>query len=133
MARSLREIVRQRANSQCEYCRLPDFATPAFHIDHIIAKQHKGQAGPENRAWTCHRCNLHKGPNLTGIDPLTGKMARLFHPRLQSWNRHFAWQGALLVGRTSGGRATIDVLDMNDPQRVELRLILLAEGIWPVD
>ena len=26
----------------------------------------------DNLALACHRCNLHKGPNLSGIDPLTG-------------------------------------------------------------
>jgi hypothetical protein len=28
-----------------------------------------------------HRCNLHKGPNPTGIDSSTAEVAPLFHPR----------------------------------------------------
>jgi hypothetical protein len=60
-------------------------------------------------------------------------MVRLFDPRRQTWKRHFEWRGALLVGRTQIGRATIAVLDINDPQRVELRQILMAEGNWPDD
>jgi 5-methylcytosine-specific restriction endonuclease McrA len=28
----------------------------------------------DNLALACHRCNLRKGPNLTGIDPMSGEM-----------------------------------------------------------
>jgi hypothetical protein len=31
-----------------------------------------------NLAPACHRCNLHKGPNLTGIDPETGASPGFF-------------------------------------------------------
>jgi hypothetical protein len=101
-----------------------------FHLEHIIAIQHGGSDGAENRAWSCHRCNQHKGPNLSGRDPLTEKIVRLFDPRRQLWTRHFEWFGAILVGRTQTGRATIAVLNMNDPQRVELRKILMDAGEW---
>jgi hypothetical protein len=37
------------------------------------------------------------------------------------------------VGRTHIGRATIAVLNINDPQRVQLRQILRNEGDWPED
>jgi hypothetical protein len=133
MKPALRQFVRERAGRRCEYCHLPDFAAPlsAFHVEHILAKQHGGSDQPANRCWSCHRCNLHKGPNLSGRDTLTGKVVRLFNPRRQSWNRHFEWRGALLVGRTQTGRATIAVLDINDPQRVKLRKILIEHGDWP--
>ena len=123
MKRSLRQFVRERAGRRCEYCHLPDAAAPAasFHIEHIVAKQHGGGDAPDNRCWSCHRCNLKKGPNLTGRDPATGKVVRLFNPRRQRWTRHFEWSGATLVGRTACGRATIAVLDINHPQRVQLR------------
>ena len=52
-------------------------------------------------------------------------MVRLFDPRRQSWNRHFEWFGAVLIGRTQIGRATVAVLDINDPQRVGLRREIL--------
>jgi hypothetical protein len=38
-----------------------------------------------------------------------------------------------LVGRTPVGRATIAVLDINNPRRVELRQLLMDEGEWPTD
>jgi hypothetical protein len=123
MKRSLRQFVRERASRRCEYCHLPDTAASAagFHVEHIMAKQHGGVDALHNRCWSCHRCNFRKGPNLSGRDPITGKVVRLFNPRRQRWERHFEWLGAVLVGRTATGRATIAVLDINHPQRVELR------------
>lgn len=133
MPQSLRQLVRERAGCRCEYCHLPDFAAPAsaFHTEHVIAKQHGGTDAPDNRCWSCHRCNLHKGPNLSGRDPLTGHVVRLFDPRRQSWARHFEWFGAVLAGRTQTGRATVAVLNINDPKRVELRQMLMADADWP--
>ena len=135
MKRATRELVRERAGYRCEYCHLPESAATAatFHIEHIIAKQHGGSDELDNMCWSCHRCNLHKGPNLSGVDQQTENVVRLFHPRNQSWKRHFQWTGPTLVGRTKTGRATVAVLDMNDPDRVELRRILMEEGEWPED
>jgi hypothetical protein len=99
----------------------------------VIPKQHGGIDAPPNRAWSCHRCNLHKGPNLTGRDPQLDKIVRLFHPRRQSWKRYFRWYGAVLIGRTQTGRATIAVLNINDPNRVNLRQALMDEGEWLED
>jgi hypothetical protein len=104
-----------------------------FHVEHVIAKQHGGSDDAANRCWSCNRCNLHKGPNLSGRDPLTDDVALLFNPRRQMWRRHFKWLGPILLGRTSIGRATIAVLDINDPQRVKLRQILLDEDEWAED
>jgi hypothetical protein len=125
-------MVRLRAGQRCEYCHLADTvaASATFHLEHIVAKQHGGSDDPDNRCWSCHRCNLFKGPNLSGRDPLTGKIVRLFDPRRQLWKRHFEWHRALLVGRTQIGRATITVLNINDPQRVELRQMLMSQGDW---
>jgi hypothetical protein len=70
----LRELVRRRADHACEYCGLrQEHSELKHHVEHIIAKQHGGADHPENLALACHRCNLRKGPNLTGIDPETGR------------------------------------------------------------
>jgi hypothetical protein len=55
-----------------------------FHLEHIIAKQHGGETKADNLAWACHRCNRHKGPNLSGIDPETQEIVQLFNPRCTS-------------------------------------------------
>jgi len=65
---------------------------------------------------------LHKGPNLTGIDPLTDAITGLFYPRRDRWEEHFEWSDFHIVGKTGVGRATAAVLDMNGDDRLDLRL-----------
>lgn len=97
-----------------------------FHVDHIVPRKHGGGDGDDNLALACFHCNLHKGPNLTGIDPDTSAVVLLFHPRHQVWDDHFFVQEAMIMGRTPAGRATVRVLDMNAPTRLELRLELMG-------
>jgi hypothetical protein len=132
MEDSLQMFVRQRARYRCEYCQMPSSIDPlAFQIDHIIAQKHRGETVPANLALSCFRRNVHKGPNIAGIDPATGHIVPLFHPRNDRWEEHFRWDGSLLVGLTSTGRATIEVLEINHALRVEFREILMAEGAFP--
>ena len=121
-----RDAIRRRAGGRCEYCRLPETSLPAalFHIEHVIARQHGGDNRPSNLALACHRCNLHKGPNLAGIDADTGELAPLFNPRSDRWEEHFELRGSVIVGLTPTGRTTVRVLDMNAPERVRLRASL---------
>ena len=44
MEPGLKELVRRRAGNACEYCRIPQDATPliSFHIEHIVSRQHGG-------------------------------------------------------------------------------------------
>jgi hypothetical protein len=92
-----------------------------LHIEHIIPRKHGGSDELGNLALACVDCNLHKGPNLTGIDPQTNEITELFHPRRQQWNDHFAWNGIFIVGLTAVGRTTIRVLEMNSDDQLELR------------
>jgi len=124
--------VRQRAGDACEYCRMPQGARRLrFPIDHIIARQHRGKTSFDNLALSCGRCNRHKGPNLYGIDPVSDRTARLYHPRNDSWDAHFQWEGAFIVGVTEIGRATIEVLQMNHPEDVAVRIELIEIGAFP--
>lgn len=127
MDSTTRARVRERAGDRCEYCRLKQaHSSVRHHIEHIVARQHGGSDTDDNLALACHRCNLKKGPNLTGIDPATGEVASLFHPRRDVWQAHFFFNGVRIEGRTSIGRATIHVLGMNEARRQELRSELLA-------
>ncbi len=123
MDRATRQLVRDRAGQRCEYCGLPQEALPLalFHVEHVAAKQHGGTDDADNLALSCHHCNLHKGPNLTGIDPETRAIVRLFHPRVDVWDEHFQLNGLVIVGLSPTGRATVRTLAMNDPQAVEAR------------
>lgn len=129
----LRNFVRERAGRRCEYCRLheEDADFLAFHVEHIIAKQHGGTDDPDSLCYACSECNWAKGPNLSGL--LGGKLYPLFNPRKQKWKRHFYWDHTSLVGKTKIGIVTIQVLNINDPSRAMLRENLLFEGRFPAE
>jgi len=134
MDTALEDQVRRRAGGRCEYCHLPEQLSGLGHVlDHIIARQHRGQTTPENLALACGRCNASKGPNLAGIDPQTGQLTRLFHPRTDIWHEHFRWGAGTLVGLTPVGRTTIEVLAINHSYRVAAREVLIATGRWIPD
>ncbi|HTS27552.1 MAG TPA: HNH endonuclease signature motif containing protein [Bryobacteraceae bacterium] len=132
MDAATRDLVRRRADGRCEYCRLrQEHSELTHHVEHIIAKQHGGSDDVENLALSCHRCNLHKGPNLSGIDPQTGQIAQLFHPRRDRWSDHFAFEDACINGLTAVGRTTVHVLNLNDARRVELRAQVMSRSALP--
>lgn len=129
MKRFIRALARRRAHERCEYCRVPQSAIEAvFHVEHVIAQQHGADDDPSNLALSCDRCNLIKGPNLSGIDPDTGDIVRLFHPRQDEWFDHFRLVGELIFGKTPTGRATVALLRLNDPARIKLRSVLIRAG-----
>lgn len=134
MADSLSEEVKRRAGDLCEYCRVPQIFDPLpFQIDHVIARQHDGPTSLENLALACLSCNNHKGPNIAGIDRQAGtqEVVRLFHPRNDTWNEHFEWNGPILQGTTAIGRVTVSVLGINLPHRIAFRRSLIDEGVFP--
>ena len=95
MALDLEELVWSRAGSACEYCRMPQALDDLpFEIDHVVATFHGGKRIASNLALSCFPCNRFKGTNLSGIDPRTRRLTKLFHPRRHMWLRHFEWDGA---------------------------------------
>jgi hypothetical protein len=125
MESATRILVRNRARNCCEYCLLPqDGCSLTHHIEHVVPRQHGGTDEPGNLALACHRCNFRKGPNLTGIDPITGEIVPLFDPRRDRWLDHFRFRGPVIEGVTAVGRTTIKVLSMNDTRRIERRELL---------
>ncbi|SRR5260370_34513046 len=127
----LRADVQERARGRCEYCGLhEDDSWEPHQPDHIIARKHRGATVAENLARTCPACNSRKGPNLTGIDPKTEKVTRLFNPRRHLWSRHFRWHGAVLLGRTAVRRTTVEVPAINDAARLALRQELMDQGLF---
>lgn len=121
---NLRQAVRDLAGNACEYCGLPEHLSPlaALQIEHVIPIKHGGTSILNNLALACIACNLHKGSNLTGIDPVTETITPLFNPRIDLWQDHFAFSGFELVGKTTVGRTTIRVLELNSADRLIVRL-----------
>jgi hypothetical protein len=123
MNEATRSLVRKRAEHQCEYCgrKQSDSLLAPLHIEHIVPRKHGGTDIESNLALACIDCNLYKGPNLTGIDPASGEIVPLYNPRAQAWMEHFEWKGIQVVGKTSTGRATVVVLNMNSDDHLARR------------
>lgn len=130
-AKRRREVVR-RAGDRCEYCQMPqELDELPHHVDHIVARKHEGTDEESNLCLACANCSLGKGSNISGLDPRSGEMTRLFHPRADTWKTHFRWKSAELIGRTAIGRTTVAVLNINRRSRIALREVLIETGEFP--
>jgi hypothetical protein len=119
-----RALVRKRAHFSCEYCGLPESLSFAEHqIDHVIAIKHGGASEPHNLALSCTLCNQFKGSDIASVDPETGQVVTLFHPRTQLWEEHFRLDSNRIIGLTPSGRATTRLLQFNRPERLAERLV----------
>lgn len=127
---ALRRFVRERGLGCCEYCVIPEQFTLVPHwVDHIVAEKHGGQTTAENLALACVLCNLFKGSDLTSLDPESGEITPLFHPRQDRWSDHFRLDGAIIEPLTPTGRVTVRLLQLNKPDRIEERNLLVRLGV----
>ena len=134
ISEELREEVEKRAEYRCEYCQTTlEISTQRFEIEHIKALAKSGTNHPDNLALSCRGCNAHKHSKTKGHDEITGKKVDLYHPRLDNWSEHFAWdQDPLyLIGLTPKGRATISALKMNRTQLISVRNLLQQLHMHP--
>jgi HNH endonuclease len=126
---TLRRLVQERANLSCEYCLLPaGLAFFPHEVDHVIAEKHGGITEADNLAYTCWRCNRHKGSDLGSFDPQTGNFCFLFNPRQQSWIEHFIIENFNIIGLTSEGRTTAKLLQFNRDEKIAERQRWLIEN-----
>lgn len=133
-AAALRAAVRQAAANRCGYCLTSQAYVPwPLEIDHIIPRAHGGSDAEDNLWLSCRACNVFKGQQTHGRDPLTGRRVRLFHPRRQRWKRHFQWSGdgTIIMGRTATGRATVMALHLNHLVAVTVRRNWVRAGWHP--
>lgn len=121
---SLRQQVRNKFKNTCAYCRTAESLTVAiFEIDHIIPYFLIGETTVNNLCLACPTCNRYKGTHVIAMDPQSNKNVQLFYPVQQKWEDHFAWSEdySEIIGLSSTGRATIELMRMNRPQLVRLR------------
>jgi hypothetical protein len=125
----LRRVVRERARDCCEYCLIPEaFGLLRHEVDHISAEKHGGETVDANLALSCAICNQHKGTDLTSIDPTTGAIEPLFHPRKNRWSEHFQLIDGRIEPLTPIGRVTARLLQFSRPERIAERLVLARSG-----
>ena len=129
----VRRDVIERAGDCCEYCRLSqDDVDLSFHIEHVIAEKHGGQTALLNLCWSCPRCNLYKGSDLSSIDwDDTGDITPLFNPRKHIWTDHFRLVGSYIEPLTAEGRVTVFLLRLNEGERIAERDLLIRLKRYP--
>ena len=130
-----KEVVKQRAYDCCEYCWSQEAYSPdTFSVEHIVPLVKGGTNDNGNLAYACQGCNNRKFTSVEGVDPLTGVIVPLYHPRRDQWAANFAWNesGTLIVGLTPTGRATVEKLDLNRKGVVNLRRLPAERGLHPL-
>ena len=130
----LRNLVRKRADNNCEYCRIPEsFSPQPFCFEHILPKFAGGESSAENLALACQGCNAFKATRTEFEDEITNKGVKLFNPRESKWKEHFVWNEYFteIIGITPQDRATVNCLKMNRLGLKNLREILYENGLHP--
>ena len=130
---AMRRLVIDRAKDKCEYCLIHQGDVPFSHqIEHPIPLKHNGPPFvSENLALACLECNRYKGSDIATFDPMDGELTPLFNPRKHSWSEHFLLENAQIVGQTRIGRATVNLLRMNDSKRILQRQLLIKLDRYP--
>ena len=71
----------------------------------------------------CLQCA--KGSDIASVDNSTGKIERLFNPRVDRWDQHFSLADQGTIDPLSAiGRVTVSLLKLNRPELVEIRKAL---------
>ncbi len=126
---SIRTLVARRANFCCEYCKIhQEDHFLAFHVDHVIALKHGGKNDTNNLAWACADCNQYKGTDLATILESEDDLIPLFNPRKHVWSEHFSTQNGEIIPATTIGKATVKLLQLNNPDLLIFRQLLVQAG-----
>lgn len=129
---SLWAAVAARAGRCCEYCLIHEEDTfLGCQVDHIISRKHDGVTEMANLALACVLCNSHKGSDLGSLVRPGGKLVRFFNPRTDRWADHFRLSGAEIEPLTDIGAVTCRILQLNHPDRIAERWLLLRLGRYP--
>jgi hypothetical protein len=132
--REQRRRIAEEAQYRCGYCQTQEVVSGIpLTIEHITPKAKGGRDDNENLWLSCRLCNEKKGMLLEASDPDSGETVPLFNPRTQTWADHFTWSedGSRIIPKTAIGRATLDMLTLNDELRVQARAIWVKAGYHP--
>jgi hypothetical protein len=133
---ALKQLVFERACGLCEYCRSQaKYAIDPLVIDHIQPVSRGGKTIEDNLALSCQTCNNYKYNKTEAVDPATGQLALLFHPRQMEWNQHFIWNEdtTQMLGITPTGRAMVALLQTNREGVINMRRVLAIMNEHPPD
>lgn len=128
---ALRRQVISRAENICEYCLIHEDDTFfGCHVDHVVSEKHGGLTDAGNLAFACSVCNLRKGSDIASLTS-TGILTRLYHPRTDTWSKHFVLSNAVIEPRTAIGEVTVALLQLNIGERILERQELIETHRYP--
>lgn len=120
-------FLQREFSRKCVYCRVPDSMKgyDAFGVDHYRPKSVFGSLVKEysNLFYACNTCNRLKGDYW----PPRGKGATHFIPNPcdHEMFKHLRFRGAAVESRTTAGRVTEELLDLNDPEVAAYRNLII--------
>lgn len=122
----LREQVRARAKSACEYCGVTETdAGGLLTIDHYQPQHKGGSDSLENLLYCCYRCNQYKHDYWPDLPDAP----QLWHPRRESFDQHFLLlEDGVLHPLTPTAAFTITRLRLNRTPLIANRLRQLREA-----
>ena len=128
ISEQVRARVARRAGHRCEYCLIHENDAGFPHqVDHVVSRKHGGTSAFDNLAYACILCNRYKGSDVASINPKTGEVVPLFHPRHDRWADHFRLDAGFIEPLTDPGGATVRLLRLNAAERLAERRLLA----WP--
>jgi hypothetical protein len=119
ISKSLRQIIRKRANFRCEYCGVSETESGGeLTLDHFQPISVNGDSSEENLIYCCFRCNLYKGDYWT-TEP---SQTPIFNPKKDKFDDHF-WlaETGKLFGLTETGEFAVKLLRLNRPSLITKR------------
>lgn len=131
---AVRHRVIEACGNRCSYCLASQrYVLSRLEIEHIIPVALGGSNDEWNLCLGCRLFNLYKSDQIEATDPITKAIVALFNPLTQAWSDHFKWSqdGAIIVGLTPVGRATVEALRLNNEIAVEVRRNWVLVGWHP--
>ena len=132
---AVRHRVTEAFGNRCSYCLAAQrYVLSKLEIEHIIPVTLGGSNDEVNLCPACRLCNLYKSNQIEAVDPVTKAIVALFNPRTQAWSDHFQWgtDGAIIIGVSPIGRATVEALRLNNEIAVEVRRNWVLVGWHPL-
>ena len=131
---TLKQHIRDDAKAICGYCQTQEriIGSP-LEIDHLIPISMGGQTIRSNLWLACSTCNCFKANLIQATDHATNEIVPIFNPRNMLWYEHFTWidEGLRMEGLTPVGRATVELLRVNNDYIVRARFLWIQTGWHP--
>jgi len=125
---AVRHRVIEAFGNRCSYCLAAQrYVLSKLEIERIIPVTQDGSNDDVNLCLACRLCNLYISDQIEAVDPVTKVIVALFNPHTdleRSLPMGYGWwgtDGAIIIGVSPIGRATVEALRLNNEIAVEVR------------